>query len=202
MLLFCRSIGMWRSECVAVTRLTFSGKENNSSGSSSHWPAQYVCSYRMTLRARALDHTPMDSHARAFLHLILIVAFCAHFNSIMHNKSWTFHFCSQVCYIRTWHGTLKLCHDPWISMQCKRPDQKFHSLMESMKRCCTKRSKENRKFSPKSKTARPWSRRRLRFAEKVKSQITPCREVLHLFICDRRPTVHSVVHINIEQMKK
>lgn len=118
-----------------------------------------VCSYRMTLRAR--DHTPIDSHARAFLRLILTVAICAHSNSIMHNKSWTFHFCSQVCYSNmAWciGVTLKLCHDPWtwISMRCKRPDQKY-LLMESMKRCCTKRSKENRKFRRNQNGTRPRS---------------------------------------------
>lgn len=98
-------------------------------------------------------------HASAFLHLILIVAFCAHFNSIMHNKSWAFHFCSQVCYSNMGIGAAvlaaKLCHDPWISMRCKRPDQKY-SLMKSMLHAVAQNEANKIENFAEIKMVRPW----------------------------------------------
>lgn len=113
-----------RRECVVEARLTFDGKKIQ----------QIRLIFTLTWTVCAIVHVLISNDIRrvitrqlipihvhcTFLHLI--VAFCAHFNSIMHNKSWTFHFFFPkfVMFVHGMRGggtsnivavTLKLCHE-------------------------------------------------------------------------------------------
>lgn len=136
---FCYSIDIREEENGSQRRDLLSSEWKTTNPAHLHIDlfAACVCSYRMTLRARSHANWFPYSCAFAFLHSI--VAFCAHFNSIMHNKSCSFHFCSQVCYLNmALDGAPKLCHEHWDA-----PIKKY-SPIESM--FANRSSKESRKF--------------------------------------------------------